>query len=90
MLIAVGGIQESLAFPVTQGPHRRILVEALPVVPLWYVMSGNVDRIGAPGAYLDNVRCTMVRIGRITSALWTKGFCDGIAEFFMMPVLSRQ
>jgi hypothetical protein len=27
MLIAVGDIQESLAFPVTQGPHRRLLVE---------------------------------------------------------------
>jgi hypothetical protein len=28
MLIVVGGMQESLAFPVTQGPHRRLLVEA--------------------------------------------------------------
>jgi hypothetical protein len=74
MLIDVGGIQESLTFPVTQDPHRRILVEGYTRCTDVVRDEGNVDRIGAPGAYLDkigapgaylDVRCKMVRIGRM-------------------------
>ncbi len=36
-----------------------------------------VDRIGAPGAYLDNLRCKMVRIGQVVGRTET---CGSVGE----------